>query len=97
MKTEEDKYLNCPICGSDALYKYGRTKTGKQRYQCLICNKQFSFGAKKIVVKGKPICPKCGRHMNLYKLEKNFLRFRCSEYPECKFFKKFIFYEEEKK
>lgn len=90
-----DEYeVNCPSCFSKALYKYGKTKTGKQRFLCLVCNKQFSIGTTKHEIKGKPICPICGKIMHLYKIEGNIIRFRCSAYPQCKTFKKFIIQED---
>lgn len=81
--------VSCPICESEAIYKYGRTRTGKQRFLCLMCNRQFSQGARKQEIYGKPICSECGKHMNLYKIEGETIRFRCSNYPTCKTFKKF--------
>ena len=35
-----DSY-KCPCCQSEHLVKNGKTKTGKQRYSCKKCNKQF--------------------------------------------------------
>jgi ssDNA-binding Zn-finger/Zn-ribbon topoisomerase 1 len=84
-----DKKVNCPICGLNAIYKYGKTKSGKQRFQCIMCGRQFSQDAKKYEVKGKPICSQCGKLMHLYKIEGEIIRFRCSGYPECKAFRKF--------
>ncbi len=86
--------IQCPSCSADATYKYGRIKTGKQRYLCLMCNKQFTPGAKKSMVQGRPICRVCGKPMNVYKLEGDVIRFRCSGYPICKTFKKFMLKEE---
>jgi transposase-like protein len=90
----EDK-ISCPLCDSEAIYKYGKTKTGKQRHQCLMCGRQFSAFAKKQEVSGKPLCPECGSPMHLYKIEGTLIRFRCSNYPVCKTFKKFRIKEEE--
>lgn len=84
----------CPICNSDVLYKYGKTKTGKQRFQCLICGRQFTQDAKKQEIQGKPICPECSKVMHLYKIEGDVIRFRCSGYPICKTFKKFTIKED---
>lgn len=86
--------LNCPFCNSEALYKYGRTKTEKQRFRCLICNRQFSEGANKVEVQGKPLCMKCGKSMHLYKIEGELIRFRCANYPACKTFRKYKIQEE---
>lgn len=48
---------------------------------------------KKQEIQGKPICPECGNLMHLYKIEGEVIRFRCSGYPECKTFKKFMIKE----
>jgi transposase-like protein len=85
--------IRCPLCDGDAIYRYGRIKTGAQRFLCLVCGSQFTFGAKKSPVKGKPACPECGKPMNIYKLEGNVIRFRCSGYPVCKTFRKFTMKE----
>ncbi len=78
----------CPHCKLDAVYKYGKTWQGKQRFLCLICGRQFSAGAVRFEVKNRPLCPVCGRMMHLYKREEKILRFRCSGYPDCKTFTK---------
>lgn len=90
----EEVKIVCPYCEADALYRYGRIKTGGQRFMCMMCGTQFTPGAKKSAVPGKPLCPKCGKTMNVYKLEGNIIRFRCSSYPECKTFRKFTMREE---
>lgn len=86
--------VKCPDCDSDALYRYGKTKTGKQKFMCLICGKQFTPSAERCSVKGKPFCPSCDKPMHLYKIEGEIIRFRCSGYPECKTFKKYRIQEE---
>ncbi|RJR22818.1 MAG: Insertion element protein [Nitrospiraceae bacterium] len=86
--------IQCPACSADAVYKNGRIKTGKQRYLCLMCSRQFTMGTRKPMVQGKPVCPECGKPMNVYKLEGNVIRFRCSGYPVCKTFKKYFLKEE---
>jgi ssDNA-binding Zn-finger/Zn-ribbon topoisomerase 1 len=85
----------CPACGNDALYRYGKTKAGNQRFMCLMCGTQFTPGAKKRPVKGKPVCRECGKQMNIYKIEGDVIRFRCSGYPECRTFRKFTMKEEQ--
>jgi transposase-like protein len=85
----------CPSCDSDAVYRYGKIKTGRQRFMCLMCGSQFTPDAKKPAVQGKPLCPECGKTMNVYKLEGSIIRFRCSGYPDCKTFRKFRMKEEE--
>ncbi|MCX8030259.1 MAG: hypothetical protein N3A59_01595 [Thermodesulfovibrionales bacterium] len=90
-----DSMVSCPYCNSEAFYKYGKTKTQKQRFRCLICNRQFSLGGNKLQVQGKPCCPICGKAMHLYRIELDIVRFRCSNYPGCKTFRKFKIQEEE--
>jgi len=87
--------IRCPSCEGDAVYRYGRIKTGAQRFICLVCGMQFTPGAKKALLKGKPLCPECGKTMNVYKLEGLVIRFRCSGYPVCKTFRKYTMKEEE--
>jgi len=90
----EDDEIKCPACDCDAVYKYGRAWTGKQRFLCMMCGMQFTDDAKKATVKGKPLCPQCGKAMNLYKIEGDIVRFRCSVYPDCKTYKKYRMKEE---
>ena len=80
--------IKCPTCNSEAVYKYGKTWAGKQRFLCLICGRQFTIGIKRTEVKGKPLCPRCGRLMHLYMRSEEAIRFRCSYYPICKTYKK---------
>jgi transposase-like protein len=78
----------CPRCDSDALYKFGKTKNGKQRYKCQLCNRQFVLGKTRLEVKNRPDCPSCGKPMHVYMRSDYFIRFRCSDYPNCKTFHK---------
>lgn len=80
----------CPSCGYDAVYKYGKAWTGKRRFLCKMCGKQFTESLGRATVKDRPLCGECGSHMNLYKTDGNMIRFRCSHYPACRTFKKFI-------
>jgi DNA-directed RNA polymerase subunit RPC12/RpoP len=84
----EDNDTQCPVCQSKALYKYGKITSGKQRYLCMICGRQFALGVKRIEIKDRPVCPKCGRPMHLYRREGGIIRFRCSCYPDCKTYAK---------
>ncbi|MGO9611507.1 MAG: IS1 family transposase [Dissulfurispiraceae bacterium] len=84
----------CPRCNGRALYKNGKTWVGKQRFLCIMCGKQFTSNPQRVTLKGKPLCPKCGRHMNLYRLDGDVIRFRCSCYPQCKTFRKYTMKEE---
>jgi transposase-like protein len=92
--TTEAIGTRCPSCDSEAIYRYGRIKTGKQRFMCLVCRTQFTLGAQKTQVKGKPACPECGKPMNVYRIEGGVIRFRCSAYPGCRTFRKFTMTEE---
>jgi transposase-like protein len=74
-------HKKCPRCGSDVAYAYGRAKNGKQRYLCLVCNRQFVEGAVD-AYRDRPMCPRCGARTNIYKQEEDAVRFRCSNYPD---------------
>ncbi|NTU41747.1 MAG: Insertion element protein [Nitrospirales bacterium] len=91
---EEGTEIICPKCSSGAVYRYGRTKTGKQRFRCLMCDRQFSHAPGRHTVEGKPLCPICGKIMHLYRMEEGLIRFRCSGYPDCRNFRKFRINEE---
>jgi len=91
----EKSETECPTCANDAVYRYGKTKAGKQRFMCLMCGTQFTPAGTKRPVKGKPSCGECGKPMNVYKIEGDVIRFRCSGYPECRTFRKFTMKEEQ--
>ncbi|MBW2517363.1 MAG: IS1 family transposase [Deltaproteobacteria bacterium] len=78
----------CPKCSADAVYKFGKTKNGKQRYRCQVCNRQFIHGKSRLEVKKRPACPNCGKPMHVYTRADSYIRFRCSDYPTCKTFHK---------
>ncbi|MCL0086043.1 hypothetical protein M1N52_02090 [Thermodesulfovibrionales bacterium] len=88
LRVLNDAAIKCPTCGLDVFYKYGKSKTGRQRFLCLLCGRQFAVGAKRLGIKDRPTCPECGKSMNLYKREDIALRFRCSDYPKCKTYRK---------
>jgi len=88
--------MPCPSCNSEAVYRYGKAWTGKQRFICIMCGEQFTNGTKVSEVKGKPTCQECGKPMHIYKIESDVIRFRCSGYPDCKHFRKFRLKEEDK-
>ena len=92
--TEREMEIRCPSCQGDAVYRYGKIKTGKQRFMCIVCGTQFTPGGKNTPVKGKPICTECGRQMTIYRIEGDIIRFRCSGYPLCRTYRKFIMKEE---
>jgi transposase-like protein len=76
--------IHRPECRSDAVYKYGHTSSGKQRFICLLCERQFVVDPENIHFKNKPKCPECGKLMHSYMKAVNHIRFRCSDYPRCK-------------
>ena len=96
LHVKEEKEIQCPECTSEALYKFGRTKWGKQRFQCLICKRQFTLGIQRAEIKDRPSCPKCGSMMHSYMRKGGVSRFRCSNYPECKTYLKFSTEEKSK-
>jgi DNA-directed RNA polymerase subunit RPC12/RpoP len=79
--------LKCPVCKSEALYRYGHVKSGKQRLKCVLCGRQFVLGFSRNELSNRPTCPQCGLKMHLYMHDKKGLRFRCSDYPVCKSYK----------
>jgi hypothetical protein len=85
---ETSAELRCPVCCSEAVYKYGHVRTGKQRLKCVLCGRQFVLGFARNELSNRPICPQCGQKMHLYMHDKQGLRFRCSAYPVCKTYKK---------
>ena len=84
----KDTAIRCPQCKSEAVYRYGRTAHGRQRYLCLMCNRQFSPEGCQRLVKNRPLCPKCRIPMHVYKREPGAIRFRCANYPDCRIFEK---------
>lgn len=82
---DRDDAIVCPSCSGGALNRYGRLKSGKQRYLCLVCGRQFVVPSERVrLEKGRPDCPLCGRPMHVYAREASKIRFRCSAYPECR-------------
>jgi transposase-like protein len=74
--------VKCPRCNKIYLHKYGKDpKTGKQKYRCQSCVRQFKVGDKAYnrITKHHwlPKCPKCSKRMEIYKWRKHFKRLRC--------------------
>jgi DNA-directed RNA polymerase subunit RPC12/RpoP len=80
--------IKCPRCDAEAIYKFGKTKTGKQRYICQVCNRQFVPGKSRLEATKRPRCPSCGKLMHIFMRGDSFIRFRCSDYPKCRTFHK---------
>ncbi len=84
-ESDRTKRVCCPECGSYAVYRYGRShNTDKQRYICLLCERQFIPGFERVYPNPRPVCPTCGRPMYLYKKIRERTMFRCSDYPNCR-------------
>jgi transposase-like protein len=81
---EQVTQVVCPCCGSNALNKYGHLKSGKQRYLCLVCNRQFVWPSSIRSIPYRPHCPACGREMHVYARKGDIIRFRCRDYPDCR-------------
>jgi ssDNA-binding Zn-finger/Zn-ribbon topoisomerase 1 len=81
--------IRCPRCGSDAWYRFGNTVTGKRRYICQVCSRQFIADYEnKLGLAKRPCCDSCGATMHIYMRDPQKIRFRCSRYPECRGFKR---------
>ena len=81
---EGEGKTSCPSCGSQAVYKYGRTKS-RQRYICMMCNRQFIPGRQRRGPSTRPDCPVCGGSTHLFKRKKDgYAVFRCCRYPDCR-------------
>ncbi len=85
---DEDASLTCPRCGAGALNKNGHIKSGKQRYLCLVCNRQFVIPSAASTLPFRPHCDACGRPMHVYARDDRFIRFRCSGYPACRSYRR---------
>jgi transposase-like protein len=84
---EAKSSIRCPRCGADAWYHFGRTATGKRRYICQVCSRQFITDySYKAYLPNRPACPECGNFMHVYMRDGNNIRFRCSRYPTCRCF-----------
>ena len=80
--------IKCPRCLAESFNRYGKTAGGKQRYICLVCSRQFVANSGALTIGDRPECPLCGKKMHVYIREEDVIRFRCSNYPECKGFEK---------
>ena len=78
----------CPNCGSDAYYRYGRTKNNKRRRLCLVCDRQYVVENSWKEDPKRPNCPVCQEPMNVYQRQETLTRYRCRNYTECRGFVK---------
>lgn len=83
-----EKKIVCPECGSDSIYRYGKTIRNQQKYLCLNCDRQFTASSTYDPPKNRPPCPICGRPMHVYMRRASYIRYRCSDYPDCKGYQK---------
>lgn len=87
MSKDTIEKISCPKCVSEAVYRDGKSRTGKQRHLCLMCGTQFT-ASHRMRVHVRPFCSTCGSPMYLYKDEEAIVCFRCSRYPLFKTYKK---------
>jgi len=86
---EAESGIQCPRCKSDAWHHFGKTSTGKRRYICKVCSRQFIVDyAYRSIIHNRPSCPQCGAFMHVYMRDRSHIRFRCSSYPRCPCFLK---------
>ena len=85
--------IQCPRCQSEAYYSYGHLRNGRQRYICLVCNRQFTNAESPRDVLQRPECPLCGKKMHVYMRNGRRIRFRCSDYPQCRGYSKALLQE----
>jgi transposase-like protein len=76
--------IQCPRCGSDAFNNYGHARNGKQRFKCLMCDRQFVEGSRNREKAPRPVCPQCGGPVHVYMRYPDAIRYRCSGYPRCR-------------
>lgn len=86
--TNEAIVAVCPACGSRAVYRYGKSYSGKQRYVCIMCNRQFLPGSERRTLPSRPLYPLCGRPMHKYMTSRGYVRFRCSAFSQCRTYTK---------
>jgi transposase-like protein len=67
----------CPRCRSEAIYRYGKTASGRRRYLCQVCRRQFSLKPPgRLAAEERPACPVCAKPMHIYMREGGCMRFR---------------------
>ncbi len=70
----------CPKCNSHSLYKYGKDKSGNQKYQCRICKHQFAPDHVKTRNERKyPSCPVCSKASFLHHDYEHYSNYRCGD------------------
>ena len=79
----------CPRCRSDAIYRFGKSASGRKRYLCQVCHRQFVMQRlDRVDARERPACPACGKSMHVYMRAGETIRFRCADYPHCRTFLK---------
>jgi ssDNA-binding Zn-finger/Zn-ribbon topoisomerase 1 len=84
----EKHVTKCPNCGSDAYYRYGKTKNKKLRRLCLVCDRQYVVEKSLKEESARPNCPVCLEPMHVYQRQETLTRYRCRNYPACRKFVK---------
>ncbi|AMW31947.2 DDE-type integrase/transposase/recombinase [Fervidobacterium islandicum] len=76
----QNSVVSCPKCGSTNIYKNGHDKYGNQQYFCKDCKRTFRLvhsKKHKLFSFPYPKCPVCGKTMQIHKIKKAFVKFRC--------------------
>ena len=86
----------CPDCFSKDLHKYAKNRTGKQKYRCKNCLRQFTLNSNTKPKLNYPKCPICDAGTFLHHDYEHYCRFKCNS-KKCNHIhavlKKSIFYE----
>ncbi len=87
--------LTCPECYHNDLHKYGKNKSGKQKFLCKNCHRQFTSDSHNKPKLNYPKCPVCGAGTYLHHDYEHYSRFKCNS-KKCNHIhialKKSIFY-----
>ena len=73
--------ISCPKCNNNhSFYRYGKDKSGFQKFLCRNCNHQFVPDKPKSFRPHKyPSCPNCGKASFLHHDYEHYSNFRCSD------------------
>lgn len=78
---QKSYHFSCPKCNnSQNFYRYGKDKSGYQKYQCRCCGAQFApDNPDKRDKKNYPACPKCGKSTFLHHNYEYYSNYRCCD------------------
>ena len=71
----------CPKCNNNQNFsKYGKDKSGNQKYLCKVCKHQFAPTSNlKTIRKKYPPCPKCGKASFIHHDYTDYTNYRCGD------------------